>query len=155
MKIAVLAVHRLGRAPEAALTADWLDRASAAGRRLGLGPFELIEVEGKRAEPDAEAAALLGRLEPGDRLVICDERGRSRPSRDFAAELAARRDEGVRRMVFAVGGASGLHASVRACSHDALGFGVQTWPHALVRAMLAEQLYRAATILGGSPYHKD
>lgn len=155
MKIAVLAVHRLGRAPEAALADDWLQRASAAGRRLGLGPFEIVEVEGKRAEPEPEAAALLARLEPADRLVICDERGRSRGSRAFASELAALRDDGLRRLVFAVGGASGLHGSVRARADDALGFGVQTWPHALVRAMLSEQLYRAVTILAGSPYHKD
>lgn len=155
MRVAVLAVHRLGRAPEALLAADWLDRATAAGRRLGLGPFELIEVEGKRAEPEPEAAALLAKLDPADRLIICDERGRSRPSRAFAAELGAFRDDGVRRAVFAIGGSSGLHDSVRSRADDSLGFGVQTWPHALVRAMLAEQLYRAAAILGGSPYHKD
>lgn len=155
MRVAVLAIGRLGRCPEAELTADWLARATAAGRRLGLGPFELIETEGRRAEPEAEAAALLARLDDGDRVVICDERGRSQPSRELAAEVAAWRDDGLRRAVFVIGGASGLHADVKARAHQAIGFGAQTWPHALVRAMLAEQLYRATTILGGSPYHRD
>ena len=155
MRVVVLAIGRLGRCPEAELTADYLARATASGRRLGLGPFELIETEGKRAEPEAEAAALLSRIEDGDHVVICDERGRSAPSRAFAAGLASERDEGVRRTVFVIGGASGLHADVKARAEQTLGFGAQTWPHALVRAMLAEQLYRAVTILAGSPYHRD
>jgi len=76
-------------------------------------------------------------------------------SRDFAARLAALRDDGVRRLAFAVGGADGLDPAITAAAIQTLSFGPQTWPHALARAMLAEQVYRAVTILAGAPYHRD
>ncbi len=76
-------------------------------------------------------------------------------SRDFAARLAALRDEGVRHLAFAIGGADGLDAAVAAAATRRLSFGPQTWPHALARVMLAEQVYRAVTILAGAPYHRD
>ena len=76
-------------------------------------------------------------------------------SRDFAARLATLRDDGVRLLAFAIGGADGLDASLSSTAIQTLSFGSQTWPHALARAMLAEQVYRAVTILAGSPYHRD
>ncbi len=155
MRVAVVAVGRLGRAPETALATDYLARAAAGGRALGFGAFDLIEVDGKRASPEFEGPALLARLEPADRVIACDERGRAWPSRDFAARLGAWRDRGVRRAAFLIGGADGLSAEVSARADETLAFGVQTWPHALVRVLLAEQLYRATTILAGSPYHRD
>ena len=75
-------------------------------------------------------------------------------SREFAARLAALRDDGVRHLAFAIGGADGLDATVAAAAIQTLSFGPQTWPHALARAMLAEQIYRAVTILAGAPYHR-
>ena len=77
------------------------------------------------------------------------------PSRAFAAEIGRLRDDGVRRLVFVIGGADGLDPALLAAAHGKLAFGPQTWPHALARAMLAEQVYRAVTILAGSPYHRD
>lgn len=155
MRVGVIAVGRLGRATEQALAQDWLGRATASGRALGLGPFELIEVEARKSGREAEAAAILSKVEASDRLVACDERGRSEPSRTFAARLGAWRDEGARRAVLVIGGADGLAEEVRDRADALVAFGAQTWPHALARAMLAEQLYRATTILGGSPYHRD
>ena len=76
-------------------------------------------------------------------------------SRDFAARLAALRDDGVRHLAFAIGGADGLDATVAAAAIQTLSFGPQTWPHALARLMLAEQVYRATTILAGQPYHRE
>jgi 23S rRNA (pseudouridine1915-N3)-methyltransferase len=76
-------------------------------------------------------------------------------SRDFAARLAALRDDGARDLAFVIGGADGLDPAVPAAAIQTLSFGPQTWPHALARAMLAEQVYRAVTILAGSPYHRD
>ena len=76
-------------------------------------------------------------------------------SRDFAASLARLRDEGIRRASFVIGGADGLDPQILGRARERLAFGPQTWPHALVRAMLAEQVYRAVTILAGSPYHRD
>jgi 23S rRNA (pseudouridine1915-N3)-methyltransferase len=154
MKITLLCVGRLGTTPEARLAIDWAQRASAAGRALGLGPAEIVEVEARRPGKAAEADVLLEKL--GDAWpVACDEHGEAQASRAFAAWLARRRDEGVRRMVFLIGGADGLDTRALAAAREHLAFGPQTWPHALVRAMLAEQVYRAVTILAGSPYHRD
>ena len=155
MRIAILAIARLGRAPEAALAQDYAARATAGGRALGLGPVEVVEVEARKPGRAAEGQALIAQLAPGDHLVACDEHGRARTSRDFAQWIGVLRDRGVRRLVFAVGGADGLDAAVLDRADETLAFGPQTWPHALVRAMLAEQVYRGVGILAGSPYHRD
>ena len=154
MRIAIVAVGRLGRSPEAELVRLYADRASATGRALGLGPVEVIEVEGRKPGKAAEAEALGSHL-ANSRIIACDETGRARSSRDFAAEIGWLRDDGVRRLVFLVGGADGLDPALRARAHDTLAFGLQTWPHALARVMLTEQIYRAITVLAGSPYHRD
>jgi 23S rRNA (pseudouridine1915-N3)-methyltransferase len=153
MRISLICVGRLGGAPEALLARDYCARATASGRALGLAPVEVVEVEARGGKP-AEAAAILGRA--GDaRLIACDEHGPSHASRAFAARLAALRDDGQRHLAFAVGGADGLDAAVLDAASERLAFGPQTWPHALARTMLAEQVYRAVTILAGSPYHRD
>lgn len=154
MKITLLAVSRLGRTPEGALALDYAQRATASGRSLGLGPVEVAEVEARRPGKDAEAAVLLPHL-ADTHVVACDERGRAYRSRELAGRLAALRDGGTRRVAFVVGGADGLAPSVLEAADERLAFGPQTWPHALVRVMLAEQVYRAVTILAGSPYHRD
>ena len=105
-----------------------------------------------RDRPEAE---LILAAAEGAHLIACDERGKTYSSRAFADHIAKLRDQGERRLVFAIGGADGLDASVRQAASSTLAFGPQTWPHALARAMLAEQLYRAVTILAGSPYHRD
>jgi len=155
VKITVLAVARLGRAPEAMLARDYAERATAAGRALGLGPVDILEVEAKKPGKDAEADVLLAALPEGAWLIACDEHGAAHTSRAFAARIARLRDGGERRLVIVIGGADGLSPRILDAAKETLAFGVQTWPHALVRAMLAEQVYRAVTILGGSPYHRD
>ena len=132
----------------------YVDRATAAGRSLGLGPVEVIEVEAKKPGKAPEAEVLRPHLE-GAYVIACDEHGTARASRAFAAEIARLRDDGVRKMVFVIGGADGLDPSVLEQAKGKLAFGPQTWPHAMARAMLAEQVYRAVTILAGSPYHRD
>lgn len=132
----------------------YVDRATAAGRALGLGPVEVIEVEAKKPGKAAEAEVLKLHLE-GAHVIACDERGQARASRAFAAEIGRLRDDGARRLVFMIGGADGLDPALVAQAHGKLAFGPQTWPHALARAMLAEQIYRAVTILAGGPYHRD
>jgi 23S rRNA (pseudouridine1915-N3)-methyltransferase len=133
---------------------DYLDRATASGRALGLGPVELVELESRKPGKTAEGELLLEHL--SDAYVICcDEHGKAYPSRDFAARVARLRDDGVRKLILVIGGADGLSPDVLAKANETLAFGVQTWPHALARVMLAEQVYRAVTILQGSPYHRD
>jgi 23S rRNA (pseudouridine1915-N3)-methyltransferase len=147
-------VGRLGAVAEARLALDWAARATASGRAHGLGPVDIIEVEARKPGKAAEGDILLGKLEDAW-LVACDEHGASRSSREFAGWLGRLRDEGVRRLTFAIGGADGLDERVLAAARERMAFGPQTWPHALARAMLAEQIYRAATIMTGSPYHRD
>jgi len=154
LKLAILAIGKLARSPETELVKTYVDRATLAGRALGLGPVEVIEVESRKPGKAAEAQALAPHL--GDaHLIACDEHGQARPSRAFAEEIARLRDRGVRRLVFLIGGADGLDPDLLARADGRLAFGPQTWPHALARVMLAEQLYRAVTILAGSPYHRD
>jgi 23S rRNA (pseudouridine1915-N3)-methyltransferase len=154
LKIAIVAIGRLPRSPEAELVKLYADRATAAGRALGLGPLEVIEVEARKPGKAAEAEALRPHLD-GAHLIACDEHGSARPSRAFAAEIARLRDDGTRKLAFVIGGADGLDPELLAQAKAKLAFGPQTWPHALARAMLAEQVYRAVTILAGGPYHRD
>ena len=154
MKITLLAVGRLGRSVEAELARDYAARATATGRSLGLGPVEIVEVEAKKPGKAAEADVLRSAI--GDAyLICCDEHGEALPSRSFAARIGTLRDDGVRKLVLVIGGADGLDPDLLREARATLAFGVQTWPHALARAMLAEQVYRAVTILAGSPYHRD
>ena len=154
MRIALICVGKLGRSAEAELALDYARRAGAAGRALGVSPVDIIEVEGRKGGKASEAEAILARV--GDaRLIACDEHGTAMASRAFAGRLAALRDEGLRDLAFAIGGADGLDAAVTARAAERLACGPQTWPHALARVMLAEQVYRAVTILAGLPYHRD
>ena len=154
MKLAIVAIGRLARGPETDLVKTYAERAGAAGRALGLGPVEVIEVESRKPGKAAEAEALKPHLADAH-VIACDEHGKARPSRAFAEEIARLRDNGVRRLVFLIGGADGLDPALLSAANGKLAFGPQTWPHALARAMLAEQVYRAVTILAGSPYHRD
>ena len=154
MKIALLAIGRLARSPETELVKTYVERATNAGRALGLGPVEVIETEARKPGKAAEAEVLRPHLADAH-VIACDEHGQARTSRAFAQEIALLRDRGVRRLVFVIGGADGLDPELLAAANGKLAFGPQTWPHALARAMLAEQVYRAVTILAGSPYHRD
>jgi len=115
---------------------------------------EIVEVEARRAGKAAEGEALLSRLK-GGRLIACDEHGEQMTSRVFAGLISKARDDGVRALSLAIGGADGLDQAVLSATFQTVAFGPQTWPHALARLMLAEQIYRAVTILAGSPYHRD
>jgi 23S rRNA (pseudouridine1915-N3)-methyltransferase len=154
VKLAIAAIGKPGRGPEAEMAEDYARRATLAGKALGLGPLELIDLDAKKTGKAPEAELLLAAAD-GAHLIACDERGKTYSSRAFADHIALLRDRGERRLVFAIGGADGLDTSVLHAAGSTLAFGPQTWPHALARAMLAEQLYRAVTILAGSPYHRD
>jgi 23S rRNA (pseudouridine1915-N3)-methyltransferase len=133
---------------------DWAARATSTGRGQGLGPVEIIEVEGRKPGKASEAEALNSRLEDSY-IIACDEHGSALSSRRLAEVLTRLKDDGVARVAFVVGGADGLDEAVLSRADLKIAFGPQTWPHALVRAMLAEQVYRAATLLAGTPYHRD
>ena len=159
MLITIAAIGRLKAGPERILFDRFLDRASKAGRPLAL-TFATREFPESRAGAPAarknqEAAAIVASLPDGTRVVALDQTGKSLDSRGFAERLRKWRDDGVGELVFAVGGADGHGAPLMERADFRLAFGAMTWPHQLVRLMLAEQLYRAVTILTGHPYHRD
>lgn len=137
------------------MTTDYLQRFDKSGRALGLGPAVIVEVEDKKGSGMQAEAALIERAVPAGSLVcVLDERGKTLSSPDFANLLANWRDQGRHDATFVIGGADGIDLALRAKADFALSFGSMVWPHMLVRVMLAEQLYRAASILAGAPYHR-
>jgi 23S rRNA (pseudouridine1915-N3)-methyltransferase len=155
MRLHVCAVGRLRVGPERDLVDDYTTRFDRTGRPLGLGPLTEHEVEDKKGGGmEAEAELLARALPTGAVLSVLDERGKVMSSPDFADQLARWRDGGRQDVAFVIGGADGIAPVLRDRADFALSFGRMVWPHMLVRVMLAEQLYRAATILGGGPYHR-
>ena len=155
MRIHLCAVGRLRSGPERTLIDDYVQRFDRTGRALALGPLTEHEVEDKKNLGMAAEAELLARAVPtGAVLVTLDERGKQMTSPDFASLLARWRDEGRQDLAFVIGGADGIDPALRARADASLSFGAMVWPHMLVRVMLAEQLYRAASILAGLPYHR-
>ena len=139
MLLHILARGKIGRSPEAELVARYTKRMT--------WPFVLTELPESGGKPPAYAG------EPVRRILL-DERGRALSSHDLAQQLERWRGEGVREARFLIGAADGHGTKERADADLLLSFGPATWPHLLVRAMLAEQLYRAVSILAGHPYHR-
>jgi 23S rRNA (pseudouridine1915-N3)-methyltransferase len=155
LRVHLCAVGRLRSGPERDLIADYTQRFDRTGRALSLGPLTEHEVEDKKNAGMAAEAELLARAVPsGAVLVTLDERGKLLTSPDFATQLARWRDAGRQDVAFVIGGADGIDPSLRAKADFSISFGQMVWPHMLVRVMLAEQLYRAANILSGGPYHR-
>ncbi|MDO7654246.1 MAG: 23S rRNA (pseudouridine(1915)-N(3))-methyltransferase RlmH [Paracoccaceae bacterium] len=155
MRVQICAVGRLRSGSEKALIDDYSARFDRTGRTLGLGPLSLHEVEDKKGGGMAAEAMLLDKIIPaGAFTVVMDERGAVQSSPIFAQNLADWRDAGRGDVAFVIGGADGIDPALRAKADYALSFGAMVWPHMLVRVMLCEQLYRAANILAGGPYHR-
>jgi len=158
MRLTIAAVGRLKAGPERELYDRYVKRAADAGRRIGLtvSTREFPESRAGSAEARAaqEATALLGAASEEAVVVALDERGRNLASDAFAERLAGWRDGGTGEVVFTVGGPDGLAPAVTGRAELRLAFGALTWPHQLARVMLAEQVYRAVTILSGHPYHR-
>ena len=155
MKLQIVAVGRLRSGPEAGLVHDYLVRAGKTGTRVGVGPVSVREVEARKGGT-AEEAGLIEKATAGTKpLVVLDERGASLDSPGLAARIGAWRDQGCRQASFVIGGADGVASALRNRADLVLSLGPMVWPHKLVRVMLAEQLYRSASILSGSPYHRE
>ena len=155
MRVHICAVGRMRAGPERELLDDYLKRFNRTGRALGLGPVTMHEVEDKKGGGmDAEAALLERAIPKGAMICAMDERGRVMPSPEFAGKLGGWRDQGVSDLAFMIGGANGIAKTLRDRADFKLSFGAMVWPHMLARVMLSEQLYRAATILAGGPYHR-
>lgn len=151
MQIEILAIGRARAGPERELYQTYADRIR--------WPLALRELEEKRRLPPAEMTAREGALLldalPRDAAVVAlDESGKDISSEQFAMQMGRWRDDGRATVSFIIGGADGLADEVRRRADLLLSLGRQTWPHMLVRAMLAEQIYRAQQILAGHPYHR-
>jgi 23S rRNA (pseudouridine1915-N3)-methyltransferase len=159
VRLVIGAVGRLKAGPERDLFERYRGRLDAFGRTLALGPLSVVEIEESRSRrPEdrrADEAERLLKAVGGGALVVLDETGPSLTSAAFAARLGRWRDEGAASLAFLIGGADGHDASVLARAALTLSLGAMTWPHQIVRLLLAEQVYRAATILAGHPYHRE
>jgi 23S rRNA (pseudouridine1915-N3)-methyltransferase len=159
MRLTVLAVGFSRGTSEGALTEDFVHRAAQMGRTMGFQAVTVDEVAVSKAR-DAktrmaeEAARLTARVPAGAHVVLLDARGKGMTSEDFAEMVGALRDMATKDLVFVIGGPDGLAPLAGIRPGRSLAFGPQIWPHLLVRAMLAEQVYRALTILAGHPYHR-
>jgi 23S rRNA (pseudouridine1915-N3)-methyltransferase len=159
MRVAILAVGRMKQGPERELVARYVERAAQTGKPLALIGFDITEIPESRASSPAtrksdEAKALAAAL-PDGVTVALDERGKLLTSEAFAKQLSRWRDDGRPAVGFCIGGADGLEPAFARRADLVLSFSPLTWPHQLVRIMLAEQLYRATTILSGHPYHRE
>lgn len=158
MRLTIAAIGRLKDGAERVLVDRYIERlAGARGVGIvGIAEKELNESRlGSSAERRAdEAARLLKAADGADLLVALDESGRAMSSDSFARWLGARRDGGTRHAAFLIGGADGHGDAIAARAQYTLSLGPMTLPHGIARAVVAEQLYRATTILAGHPYHR-
>jgi 23S rRNA (pseudouridine1915-N3)-methyltransferase len=139
MRLHIIARGKIGRSPEAELVDRYAKRIA--------WPFTLTELP--------ETGGVVPPAPTPFRSVLLDERGQQMSSESFAALLGRWRDDGIREARFLIGAADGHGDAARDSSDVLLGFGAMTWPHMLARAMLAEQLWRATSILAGHPYHRS
>jgi len=159
MRLVVIAIGRLKQGPERELAERYSERFDDIGRKLGFRGLEIHEIPESRARDVAarvaeEAAAISALIPEKYVLVALDERGQNVDSTTFARHLGRWRDEGNANTIFTIGGADGLSPDLQRKAKLRMAFGSATWPHQMVRVMLLEQIYRAATILAGHPYHR-
>lgn len=158
MRITIAAIGKL-KDHERDLVTRYAERFDGTGRRLALGPLKIAELSEGRAEVAAERkrdeAERLARAAAGcDYRAVLDEKADQLSSAEFARRLARLRDDGVQHLAFFIGGADGHSADFVMQAPWKLSLGAMTLPHGFARLILAEQLYRAATILSGHPYHR-
>lgn len=159
MRISVHAIGRLKNGPEKELAGEYASRAADLCRQAGLKAVTMTEYPESHAGTAAlrqsdEAGRLLAHIDPRAFVIALDERGRELSSGELAAEIAMRRDGGTPELVFLIGGPDGHGPEALARAGLRVAFGRLTWPHRLVRILLAEQIYRSLTILLNHPYHR-
>lgn len=159
MRLVVISIGRLKQGPERELAERYRERFGDIGRKLGFRGLDIHEIPESRGRDAAsriseEAAAISAAIPEKSVLVALDEHGDNIDSAAFARHLGRWRDEAAANTIFAIGGADGLSPDLRRKAKLCVAFGAATWPHQMVRVMLLEQIYRAATILAGHPYHR-
>jgi len=156
MRVDIRAVGRIKASPERELLTQYMDRATGVGRAIGFGPVSEREIDPRGLkDKTAETQALTSEIPAGALVFALDETGKALSSLELARTLERARDDGARDAVFLIGGADGHDRGNLPSGARLLSFGKATWPHKLVRVMLAEQIYRAASLLAGAPYHRE
>ena len=153
MKLTILAVGQMRGQAEQPLYETYAKRIAQSGKQVALDGLALIEIKEQKTANEKLEAALAAR--PAAFIIALDERGKQMDSRQWAGQLADWRDSGIADVIFVLGAADGLSAAVRARANSQLSLGPMTWPHMLARVLVAEQLWRALSILTGHPYHRD
>ncbi|MEM1343879.1 MAG: 23S rRNA (pseudouridine(1915)-N(3))-methyltransferase RlmH [Pseudomonadota bacterium] len=154
MRLHLIAVGRGRRAPEAGLVEDYRARTEVLARGLGFSGPVLSEIDERKATTAEAQSTRLIETAGRAHILALDERGAALTSPAFAALLARLRDAGTPETALLLGGADGHTEALRTKAHRLIGFGPMVWPHMLARVMLAEQLYRALSILAATPYHR-
>ncbi|MFK5980630.1 MAG: 23S rRNA (pseudouridine(1915)-N(3))-methyltransferase RlmH [Rhizobiaceae bacterium] len=159
MQISILAIGRIKSGPDLSLFERYMDRTSKSGKSLHLSGPDLREFNESRSastnlRKQEEATQLLSAVLPNSYLMALDENGRDVSSVQFAEIIRNLRDDGIRHLAIAIGGPDGHGQDLLKKANKTIRFGALTWPHQLVRILLAEQIYRATTILSGHPYHR-
>ncbi len=160
MRVSLSTVGHMKNGPERELVDRYADRFLKIAPSIGLefrGITQTSESKARDTETRKreEAKALLPENDTPSRILAFDERGKPVSSEEFAALIGKWRDEGARALSLIIGGADGLHENIREKADRIVSFGAMTMPHQLVRVAVCEQLYRAATILCGHPYHRQ
>jgi len=155
MRISLRAGGIIRKGPERELIDDYITRAKTLARAHGILTLEEVQIDLRSSKNRmAETRAILGNTGCAH-IIVLDERGKSLTSRNIAKRLETLRDNGHTNIVFAIGGADGFEPSALPKSVEKWSFGPQTWPHKFVRVMIAEQIYRALSIMSSTPYHRD
>lgn len=156
MKLIIRAGGILRSGPERILVDDYLKRGKGLVGRCGFLSLSEQEVELKKCKSRGEETQkILEGVSSASKLIVLDERGKTPTSREISKKLKRYQSDGMDSFVLAIGGADGFDPDYIPTGTERWAFGAQTWPHKLVRVMAAEQMYRALSILAGSPYHRD
>lgn len=160
MRLTLIAVGRLKPGPDRDLCNRYWDRLTKQGRSLGLSSAQVIELNEARSDTAEqrkadEAKSILGKVPSGARIVVLDETGKQQSSTQFASFLRTTQEEGLADLCFVIGGPDGHGDAMMQAANKSLSLGRLTLPHGLARIVLAEQLYRATTIIAGHPYHRE
>lgn len=160
MRLSIAAIGRLKEGPERQLLARYVGLLDALGRGCSIGPLTITELPEARGAEIAkrtadEAARLVKAASGADVIVLLDERGKAATSLSLAEAMREDRDAGIRSIAFLIGGADGHGEEARRAAHRQLSLSTLTLPHGLARIILAEQLYRAVSIIAGHPYHRE
>jgi len=160
MRIKIAAIGKLKAGPERELFSRYIERSRNCGVQIGISQISVREFPESKADnanqrKEFEAKQLISCVINGGKVIALDENGRDLTSSQFSLFLASQRDNGLNELVMVMGGADGLGDELLKSASATIRLGAMTWPHQIARILLAEQIYRATTILSGHPYHRQ